>query len=192
MVGIKRLIQEARNLEPTSPIEPVSTNPLQPASVPLVATSGIEQASPESVSPLNISESPSEITEANQDMKDTTGENSGNPSQVLEDDSKPTQKEGDRPEQSQSETVVSTEAEMLVVENERTEQTNLKALHETTGSTAETEIDKSPDSSWHRWLFLYDYKFSRKGLAHFVYGLPYLCLLGKNYILLVGMLGIIW
>ena len=148
MVGIKRLIQEARNLEPTSPTEPVSTNPQQITPVPLVATSGTEQASSESVSPLNTSQITSEITEANQDMKDTTEESSGNPSQVLEDDSKPAQKEEDRPEQSQSETVVSTEPESSSgVENEQTGQANLKMPHETTGSAAEIDIGKSSDSS---------------------------------------------
>ena len=148
MVSIKRLIQEARNLEPTSPTEPVSTNPQQITSVPLVATSGTEQASSESVSSLNTSQITSKITEANQDMKDTTDESSGNPSQVIEDDSKPAQKEVDRPEQSQSETVASTESERSSgVENEQTGQANLKMQHETTRSAAEIDTDKSPDSS---------------------------------------------
>ena len=112
--------------------------------MPLLATSGTEQASSESVSPLNTSQ----ITEANQDMKDTTDESSGNPSQVLEDESKPAQKEEDRPEQSQSETVVSTEPERSSgVENEQTEQANLKMPHETTGSAAEIYTGKSSDSS---------------------------------------------
>ena len=146
MVGIKRLIQEARNLEPTSPIEPVSTNPLQPASVPSVATSGTEQASPESLTPLETSQSPSESIEASQDVKSTTVESSENPSQVLEDDSKPSHEKGDRPEQ--SETLVSTESERsLDVDNEQTEQANLKTSHQTTGSAAEINIYKSPDSS---------------------------------------------
>ena len=148
MVGIKRLIQEARNLEPTSPTEPVSANPQQLASVPLVATSATEQASSESLSPLNTSQVTSEITEANQDMKDTTDESSGSPSQVLEDDSKPAQKEEDKAEQSHSETVVSTEPERSSgVENEQTGQSNLKTPHETTGSASEIDADKSPDSS---------------------------------------------
>ena len=83
MVGIKRLIQEARNLEPTSPAEPVSTNPLlQPVSVPLVATSGTEQASAEFLNALESSQSPSESIEVTQDLKDTTVEVSENPSQV--------------------------------------------------------------------------------------------------------------
>ena len=146
MVGIKRLIQEARNLEPSSPTEPVSTNPQQLASVPLVATSGTEQASSESLSPINTSQITSEITKASQDMKDTTDESSGNPSQVLEDDSKPAQKEEDRPEQSQSETVVSTESERSPGV-EQTEQADLKMRHETTGSAAEIDTGKSSDSS---------------------------------------------
>ena len=84
MVGIKRLIQEVRNLEPTSPVEPLSTNPLEAAAVPLIATSGTEQASTEPLTSAETNQGPSNTTETGQNVNNHATDSSEKPDQTQE------------------------------------------------------------------------------------------------------------
>ena len=149
MVGIKRLIQEARNLEPSSPVEPVSTNPLQAGAVPPVSTAVKEQES-------NILSDP-ETNKGLTETKEFSNEKDES-SHVLKENAGNCAEENKKPSQSESETTgasdiseissgASNQTDQNDTNGDETEQTDSKLENPTTETTAETITDESKNTS---------------------------------------------
>ena len=145
MVGIKRLIQEARNLEPTGPVEPIATSNVQPAVVSLIPTAGSEQLS----NTLCHPETDQGLMETKPtDVKEETGENNAGASM----------EGGLLPNQSESEAICSTDkSEILSGANDSSNQNDTKTvgkseqndskLEDATESAAETITGECQNTS---------------------------------------------
>ena len=149
MVGIKRLIQEARNLEPSSPVEPVSTNPFQAGAVPPVSTAVKEQE-------INVLSDP----ETNQGLTETRefSDEKDESSHVPKENADNCAEENKMPNQSEPETTRATDMSEISsgtnnqtdqndTNGDETEQTDSKLENPTMETTTETVTDESKNTS---------------------------------------------